>query len=89
MKLPSAERVTVDVDLTAFYLKGDEKSNPPLNAGDLVLDFCAGSGTTGAVALEQGRRLLLVDDNKAAISVMKARFVGQKVEFISAAKESA
>jgi protein involved in polysaccharide export with SLBB domain len=35
--LPSAERVTIDVDLTGFYLKGDEKSNPPVNGGDLVL----------------------------------------------------
>ena len=35
--LPSAERVTLDVDLTNHYLKGDEASNPPINAGDLVL----------------------------------------------------
>ena len=35
--LPSSERVTVDVDLTGYYLKGDEASNPPLNGGDLVL----------------------------------------------------
>ena len=35
--LPSSERVTVDVDLTGYYLKGDEASNPPVNGGDLVL----------------------------------------------------
>ena len=35
--LPSSERVTVDVDLTGYYLKGDEKSNPPVTGGDLVL----------------------------------------------------
>ncbi len=35
--LPNAERVTLDVDLTSHYLKGDEPSNPPINAGDLVL----------------------------------------------------
>src|SRR2546426_30720 len=35
--LPSSERVTVDVDLTGYYLKGDEKSNPPVMGGDLVL----------------------------------------------------
>ena len=34
---PNAERVTLDVDLTGFYLKGEDKSNPPVNAGDLVL----------------------------------------------------
>ncbi|HRN51615.1 MAG TPA: site-specific DNA-methyltransferase, partial [Anaerolineales bacterium] len=44
------------------------------NPGDLVLDFFAGSGTTGAAALELGRRFLLVDSNKEAIDVMKARF---------------
>jgi polysaccharide biosynthesis/export protein len=35
--LPNAERTTLDVDLTAHYLKGDEASNPLVNAGDLVL----------------------------------------------------
>jgi site-specific DNA-methyltransferase (adenine-specific) len=50
--------------------------------GDLVLDFFAGSGTTGAAALELGRRFLLVDNNKEAIDVMRERFAGQSVEFI-------
>jgi polysaccharide export outer membrane protein len=35
--LPDAERATLDVDLTSFYLKGEETSNPPINAGDLVI----------------------------------------------------
>src|SRR5882724_1403998 len=35
--LPNAERATLDVDLTSYYLKGDETSNPPVNAGDLIL----------------------------------------------------
>jgi polysaccharide biosynthesis/export protein len=35
--LPNAERATLDVDLTSYYLKGDEASNPPINAGDLIL----------------------------------------------------
>lgn len=52
------------------------------NPGDLVLDFFAGSGTTGAAALELGRRFLLVDSHKEAIDVMKARFRGKVVEFI-------
>ncbi|UYN92975.1 MAG: site-specific DNA-methyltransferase [Anaerolineales bacterium] len=51
------------------------------NPGDLVLDFFAGSGTTGAAALELGRRFLLVDSHKEAIDVMKARFRGKAVEF--------
>lgn len=41
---------------------------------DLVLDFFAGSGTTGAAALKHGRRFLLVDENPAAIEVMGKRF---------------
>jgi site-specific DNA-methyltransferase (adenine-specific) len=41
--------------------------------GDLVLDFFAGSGTTGAAALELGRRVLLVDENPDAVAVMARR----------------
>jgi site-specific DNA-methyltransferase (adenine-specific) len=46
------------------------------NPGDLVLDFFAGSGTTGAAALQLGRDFLLVDSNPEAIAVMRERFVG-------------
>jgi len=42
--------------------------------GDIVLDFFAGSGTTGVAALELGRRFILVDNNPEAIQVMKKRF---------------
>lgn len=56
------------------------------NAGDLVLDFFAGSGSTGAAALELGRRFLLIDSNKEAIDVMKARFAEKQVEFIATPK---
>lgn len=42
--------------------------------GDLVLDFFAGSGTTGQVCLNLGRRFILCDNNSQAIEVMKARF---------------
>jgi site-specific DNA-methyltransferase (adenine-specific) len=42
--------------------------------GDLVLDFFAGSGTTGAACLELGRRFVLIDDNPAALAVMARRF---------------
>jgi site-specific DNA-methyltransferase (adenine-specific) len=52
------------------------------NPGDLVLDFFAGSGTTGAAALELGRGFLLVDDNEQAIRVMAKRFEGVEVEFV-------
>ena len=41
--------------------------------GDRVLDFFAGSGTTGAVASALGRNAVLVDENPEAIEVMRAR----------------
>ncbi len=41
--------------------------------GDWVLDFFAGSGTTGAVAAALGRRFLLVDENPEAVEVMRRR----------------
>jgi DNA modification methylase len=44
--------------------------------GDLVLDFFAGSGTTGAACLELDRRFILVDDNPEALRVMARRFAG-------------
>ena len=50
--------------------------------GDLVIDFFGGSGTTGAAALELGRRFVLIDQNPEAIGVMTKRFAGQPVEFI-------
>ena len=49
---------------------------------DLVLDFFAGSGTTGAAAMELGRRFLMIDNNPEAIEVMRKRFEGEAVEFI-------
>jgi site-specific DNA-methyltransferase (adenine-specific) len=42
--------------------------------GDLVLDFFAGSGTTGAACLELGRRFLLVDSSRQALRTMARRF---------------
>jgi len=47
--------------------------------GDWVLDFFAGSGTTGAVASALGRRFVLVDESPAAIAVMRDRLPGETV----------
>lgn len=44
--------------------------------GDWILDFFAGSGTTGAAAAELGRRYVLVDENPEAIEVMRDRLEG-------------
>lgn len=43
------------------------------NAGDTVLDFFAGSGTTGEAAARHGRNYILVDSNPEAASVMAGR----------------
>jgi len=53
--------------------------------GDCVLDFFAGSGTTGAVARELGRDFVLVDDNPAAIDVVRARLGETSVTYETAA----
>lgn len=47
--------------------------------GDRVLDFFAGSGTTGAVARALGRRFLLVDESPDAVAVMRARLPDARV----------
>jgi site-specific DNA-methyltransferase (adenine-specific) len=49
--------------------------------GDVVLDFFAGSGTTGAAASELGRNFILIDQNPEAISVMKKRFSSLSVSY--------
>jgi site-specific DNA-methyltransferase (adenine-specific) len=43
------------------------------NPGETVLDFFAGSGTTGEAAAKNGRRFLLVDVNPEAVKVMRRR----------------
>ena len=49
--------------------------------GDQLLDFFAGSGSFGEAALRNGRRCVLVDENREAIAVMRRRFRGQDVAF--------
>ncbi len=44
------------------------------NPDDTVLDFFAGSGTTGAGCLELGRQFILIDSNLQALEVMRRRF---------------
>ena len=47
------------------------------NPGDTVLDFFAGSGTTGEAAAQLGRQFILIDNNPDAIEVMRRRFAAQ------------
>lgn len=50
--------------------------------GDTVLDFFAGSGTTGFVANELGRRFILVDQNSESIEVIKNRLPGGSFQLV-------
>ena len=49
--------------------------------GDTVLDFFAGSGTTGAVAAALGRRFILVDQNPQSIAIIRQRLDAAGVDF--------
>ena len=52
--------------------------------GAWVLDFFAGSGTTGAVARQLGRHCVLVDVNPEAVAVMRRRLGGESVRYLAA-----
>lgn len=52
--------------------------------GDWVMDFFAGSGTTGLAAAKSGRRFILMDNNPEAIKVMSQRLSDYNVEFVGA-----
>lgn len=54
------------------------------NPGDTVLDFFAGSGTTGEAAAKNGRSFFLIDQNREACQLMKKRLV----KFLPAQKKS-
>jgi site-specific DNA-methyltransferase (adenine-specific) len=55
--------------------------------GAWVLDFFAGSGTTGAVARQLGRRFVLVDDNPEAVTVMQRRLGSAGITYLTADSE--
>jgi site-specific DNA-methyltransferase (adenine-specific) len=57
---------------------------PSSRPGDWVLDFFAGSGTTGAAAAALGRRFVLVDANPTAVEVMRTR-LGEAPAYLDAA----
>ncbi len=52
--------------------------------GDLVLDFFAGSGTTGAVAHKLGRNFVLIDQNPESIATIEARLQKLDCQFSKA-----
>jgi adenine specific DNA methylase Mod len=47
------------------------------NQGDLIADFFAGTGTTGAVAEKMNRRWIMTDIGKPACMIMRKRFIDQ------------
>jgi site-specific DNA-methyltransferase (adenine-specific) len=49
------------------------------NPGDTVLDFFAGSGTTGEAAARNNRSFILIDESPAAIAVMQKRLVRYQI----------
>lgn len=49
--------------------------------GDWVLDFFAGSGTTGVAAGKLGRRFVLVDESADAVAVIVKRLAGARIPF--------
>ncbi len=52
------------------------------NPGDVVLDFFAGSGTTGEAAAKHGRGFVLVDESPEAIAIMQRRLAPYGPEII-------
>ena len=52
--------------------------------GAWVLDFFAGSGTTGAVARQLDRRFVLIDDSPDALAVMQQRLGSTQVTYLDA-----
>jgi site-specific DNA-methyltransferase (adenine-specific) len=49
------------------------------NPGDTVLDFFAGSGTTGVAASRNGRKSILIDQSAAACELMRTRLAGSAI----------
>ena len=49
--------------------------------GDLVLDPTCGSGTTGFVAEQWGRRWIMVDTSRVALALARARIMGARYPF--------
>lgn len=57
------------------------------DAGDTVLDFFAGSGTTGVAAVRAGRRYILMDNNPAALEIMRERLAASAPKIVGVRKK--
>jgi site-specific DNA-methyltransferase (adenine-specific) len=58
------------------------------NAGELVMDFFAGSGTTGVAAAKNDRRFVLVDANNEAVQIAAKRLTEYDPECVGFILES-
>ncbi|MFN3689717.1 MAG: DNA-methyltransferase [Fimbriimonadales bacterium] len=58
------------------------------NPGDWVLDFFAGSGTTGEAAARWGRRFVLIDNNPEAVAIMARRLRFASVKILGVENDS-
>ena len=52
------------------------------NPGELVMDFFAGSGTTGVAAAKNDRRFVLVDANNEAVQIAAKRLTEYEPECV-------
>ncbi len=43
------------------------------NPGETVMDFFAGSGTTGEAAAKHGRSFIMIDESESALRIMEKR----------------
>ncbi len=59
------------------------------NEGDLVADFFCGSGTTGAVAEQLGRRWIMADLGRFAIHTSRKRLIDSNASFTTKAGPTA
>lgn len=53
------------------------------NAGDVLMDFFAGSGSFGEAAAKNGRRFIMIDSNPEAILIMAKRLLAYRPEFVN------
>jgi adenine-specific DNA-methyltransferase len=80
-KLDSIQIKSFDQEKTGFLTQKNEALLRRIifsatNAGDIVLDFCAGSGTTGATAHKMGRQWILVEQMESQVETILTRMQG-------------
>jgi adenine-specific DNA-methyltransferase len=80
-KIDSIQIKSFDQEKTGFLTQKNEALLRRIvysatNPRDIVLDFCAGSGTTGATAHKMGRQWILVEQMESQVKTMLDRMQG-------------